>query len=387
MSTTLTALVPGGLVRRLSRRAFLERTAAGLVATTPLAACANSRPDPNRADGSMEENLTIYTWAEYHSPENVTAFGRANGVTVNFDIFESNEAMMAKLQLAGRGSGYDLVVPNAHFVPMLVKRGLLRRLDPSKIPNLARQDPALVQLKNGPLGDPDGTFTALKDWGSTGYIYDVRAVGRELSGWADFWRAAASPGVGGRVSVLPSPFEVAGLVFWRDGVAPSTTDPRELERAEELLVQELAPHVRAFDVYPALGVLSGEYALAQCWNGDARKAMIGAPDRVRWALGGPKTNLWIAVWAMLADAPHPEAAHAFINYVLDPEVSAREIAFAGNATGVVGVEPFLPPDLPAREAIFFTDEERTRLVPEVVNDSQQRLVDIFNHVKLAAGRA
>jgi spermidine/putrescine transport system substrate-binding protein len=104
-------------------------------------------------------------------------------------------------------------------------------------------------------------------------------------------------------------------------------------------------------------------------------------------LGAPKTNLWVAVFAVLAGAPHPEAAHAFIDYMLQPDVSAREVVFTGNATGVKGVEAALPADLPARDVIFFTEAERARLVPEVVNEAQPRLVDIYNKVRLAAGRS
>jgi spermidine/putrescine transport system substrate-binding protein len=382
MTDHVRALVPPSFVRHLTRREALARGAAAL----GLSAWA-CRGSGGSGEAGLGGQLAVYTWAEYHSPENVSAFADATGLTVTFDIFESNEAMLAKLELAGPAAGYDVVVPNTSFVPLMVARGLLARLDHARIPHLANQEEWLVRMKNGPQGDPDGAYTVVKDWGSTGFIYDTTVIDGELSGWADFVQAAARPGVSRRVSLLPSPAEVAGAVFWRDGIPPDTVDPGHLDHAERVLLADVAPHVKAFDVYPALGMLGGEYALAQCWNGDARKAVIDAPDRLRWVLGAPKTNLWVAVFAVLAGAPHPEAAHAFIDYMLQPDVSAREVVFTGNATGVKGVEAALPADLPARDVIFFTEAERARLVPEVVNEAQPRLVDIYNKVRLAAGRS
>lgn len=375
----LRTLISRDTYRLLTRRQMLGRSLAGVWGAAHVA-CGEAQP-------VRERNLAIYSWAEYHAPENVRSFATERGVGVTFDFFDSNEAMLAKLELAGASSGYDLVVPNLEFVPILVKKGLLQPLDRSRIPNWGNQDPKMLAIKDGPGGDPEGRYAAIKDWGTTGFVYDRKAIAEPLSGWADFARAAERPGVSGRVSVLPSPLEVLGLVMWRDAASATDMRPEALARVERVLLAELAPHIKTFDGYPALGLLGGDYALAQCWNGDARKALAEDPDRFRWVLGGPSTNLWIATWVLTAECQHPESAHALINFMLDPEVSAREIVFTGNDTAVVGVDPYLPSDLAQRELIFLSDEERQRLIPSTLSDAHPQLVDIYNKVKLAVSQA
>jgi spermidine/putrescine transport system substrate-binding protein len=376
----LRTLISTDAYRLLTRRQMLERTMAGAVGAAQLACGGGEQP-------IRERNLAVYSWAEYHAPENVRSFASAQGVSVSFDFFDSNEAMLAKLELAGASSGYDLVVPNIEFVPLLVQKGLLQPLDRARIPNWTNQDPKVLALKDARGGDPDGRYAAIKDWGTTGFVYDRKVVPGALTGWADFARAAAKPGVSGRVSVLPSPLELLGVVMWRDEASATDLRPEALVKVERTLLDEIAPHVKAFDGYPALGLLGGDYSLAQCWNGDARKAIAEDPDRFRWVLGAPRTNMWIATWVVTASCAHLESAHAFINYMLDPQVSAREIEFTGNDTAVLGADKFLPADLPARDLIFFSEEQRARLIPSILSDAQPRLVEIYNKVKLAASRA
>lgn len=376
----LRALISTDAYGLLTRRQMLARTMAGAVGAAQLACRGEEVP-------IRERNLAVYSWAEYHAPENVRSFASSQGVSVSFDFFDSNEAMLAKLELAGATSGYDLIVPNVEFVPVLVQKGLLQPLDHALIPNWMNQDPKVLALKDGRGGDPDGRYAAVKDWGTTGFVYDRKVVSGAPSSWADFARAAAQPGVSGRVSVLPSPLELLGLAMWREEASATDMRPEALVKVERTLLDEIAPHVKAFDGYPSLGLLGGDYSLAQCWNGDARKAIVEDPDRFRWVLGAPRTNMWIATWVVTASCAHLESAHAFINYMLDPQVSAREIEFTGNDTAVLGAEKFLSADVPARDLIFVSDEQRTRLIPSVLTDAQPRLVEIYNTVKLAASRA
>jgi spermidine/putrescine transport system substrate-binding protein len=114
-------------------------------------------------------------------------------------------------------------------------------------------------------------------------------------------------------------------------------------------------------------------------------AVLEDPERYKWVLAGPKTELWVDTWAILASAANPEAAHAFINHVLDPEVSAQEIAFHGYNTAVLGTEEFLGDDLEGRDIIFFTPEQVATLEPGEVNEAQDRLVQIHDNFKAAAG--
>lgn len=359
----------------MSRRRFLGVSGGALAGFALLGACGTDDEESGTGSGGGGR-LNLYTWAEYSDPANLDAFG-----DVTVDVFDSNEQAIAKLELAKGSSGYDVVVPTGVFVPQMVQKGLLQELDHSKIPNMERLDPAYLDQS----WDPGNRHTVLKNIGTTGYVYDTAVIEDELEGWAGFFEAAARPEVSGKVSVLGAPGDVTGMWFWREGIDWTTTDPAHLDAAEEGLLRELVPHVRAFDSYPSTGLLEGSYVLSQAWNGDARIAVVEDPERYRWVLGGPKTEIWADTWAIVEGARNVDAAHAFIDHMLDPEVSAAELEYHGYPTGVLGVEDLLPDDLPGRELIFLTEEEQERLVPGAVNEAQDRIVEIYNRLEAAAG--
>jgi len=325
--------------------------------------------------------LNIFTWAEYTDPKVVSAFTKTSGVKVSLDIYDSNEAAIAKLDLASGSSGYDIVVPTGVYIPQMVKKGLLQKLDKSKLPNLSNVD----QIYLDQPWDKGNVHSVCKDWGTTGVVYDRKAVKEPVTGWADYLRLAATKGVSGRVSALAVPADLTGIVFWRDGVDWTTTDVAALDRAEQILLKELVPHLKAFDSYPAAAMLEGSYAMSQAFNGDARTVVIADPERYAWALGAPKTELWMDNWTITADAANPDAAHAFINDLLRPEVSGKEVDFHGYNTGIRGIKDTLP-DLKQPELVFLSEEQVATMVPGAVNAAQDRLVKILNTLRAAAGR-
>jgi spermidine/putrescine transport system substrate-binding protein len=371
---------------QLTRRGFI-RLGSAAIGGVFLAACGSGESTavttvPTTA-GQIGGDLSIYTWAEYQNPENTEAFANANGVNVILDIYESNEAAIAKLELAGASAGYDIVVPTSGFVKLMVAKDLLLELDTTRLPNLKNIDPVIAALGNA--DGIAGKYSVVKDWGSTGWVYDSSVITEPLETWGDFLTVAAQPGVSGLMSVLGAPGDITGIVFWRDGIDWNTTDPADLDHAEEVLLAELAPHIKAFDSYPGVTMVAGEYVLSQAWNGDARVAVIEDPEKFKWGLGAPKTELWVDTWCILKSAAHVDAAYAWINNILDPAVAAKEIEWHGYDTAVIGSQSFLPADLPSPEIIFFTDEEKARLVPGEVNEAQDRLVEIYNNLKAAAG--
>ncbi len=371
------------IARELSRRRFLELsamvgTAAALAACTPA-----TKPGTQATGGALEGELSIYSWGDYDAPEVLDAFTKDFGPTITMDAFASNEEMIAKLTSAKGTSGYDIVVPTGVFVPGMAQNGLLTKLNLDLIPNISHMDPAFL----GQDWDPQNEYSICKAWGTTGFVYDTTVITRELSTWSDFIDAAQKE-ASGKTSVLDDPSDIVGIYFWANGIVWTTTDPAHLDAAEKFVVEDLAPHIAKFDSYPGgEAIPQASQVLMQVWNGDARLGIMNSPkpDRWKWVLGAPATELWMDNWAIAAGAPHPEAAHAFINYVLTPENALAELDYIGYHTGEAGIEQAAEDaGFEMLDMVFFTPEQIGTMQNGAVTEAQARIVEIWNKAKAAA---
>lgn len=373
------------IASELSRRRFLS-LAAAVGGTGLLAACSSPSDGPaaEATGGPLESKLSIYTWGDYDNPTVLTDFTADLGPKIVLDSFNSNEEMISKLVAAKGTSGYDIVVPTGAFIPQMVENNLLTRLNLDLIPNLTHMDPAFL----GQNWDPSNDYSICKAWGTTGFVYDKTQITRDLVTWEDFIDAAQKE-ASGKTSLLDDPAELTGIYFWSNGIDWNTTDPKHLDAAEDFVVNTLAPHVAAFDSYPGGSAIpQATHVLMQAWNGDARIGILESddPDRWVWRLGSPATELWMDNWAIAAGAPNPEAAHAFINYVLDPEVQVRQLDYIGYHTGAADIEALAAADdLPMLDLVFFSPEEIATMHNGEVTEAQQRIVEIWNKAKAAAG--
>jgi spermidine/putrescine transport system substrate-binding protein len=331
--------------------------------------------------GGGADSFNLFTWAEYDDPEVMETFGN-----IEITIFNSMEEAIQKLVAAGGNGGYDMMCPTGVYIPQMVGEDLLEPLDLSRITNFKNLDKPYTDQ----AWDPGNKYSICKDWGSTGWIYDKTVVSREIKTWGDFIDVAMNE-ASGNFSLLDSATEMCGTYFWANGIDWTTTDPAQLSACEEFMVNELAPHIKAFDSYPGINLTQGNYALSQAWNGDARQGLLsiqaagGDPADYGWAaVGAPETQLWMDTWVIMKGAANMDAAYNFMNYILDPAVSAKEIAFHGYNTAVLGSRELLPPDSQFLEMVYFTDEEVSRMRPGAL-DNQDAVVDIYNKVKAAAG--
>ena len=320
----------------------------GATATTAAAATGNGGAN----------SFKLFTWAEYDDPEVMSTFGN-----IEITIFNSMEEAIQKLVTVGGNGGYDMMCPTGAYIPQLVGEDLLEPLDLSRITNFKNLDPAYTDQS----WDPGNKYSICKDWGSTGWIYDKTIVTREIKTWADFIDVAMNE-ASGNTSVLDAPVDVCGIYFWANGIPWTTTDPAQLSACEDFMVNEFAQHIKAFDSYPGINLTQGNYALSQAWNGDARQGLLsiqsagGDPaDYGYAAVGAPETELWMDNWVILKDPANVDAAYNFMNYILDPAVSAKEIAFHGYNTAVLGSRELLPPDSQFLDMVYFTDEEVSRM--------------------------
>jgi spermidine/putrescine transport system substrate-binding protein len=377
---------------RISRRMFMKGSAVAVFSSSVLLAACGGETDPGGGNGGgatpggeVEDQLNFFHWAEYDDPEVFKDFEREFGAATKIDIYASNEEAIAKLVAAEGTSGYDIVVPTGVFIPQMVANDLLQPINLDLIPNFENLDPI---YRDQPW-DPGNEHSVCKDWGSTGWIYDRTKVSATIETWNDFIEVAMGE-ASGQTSVLDTPGNLTGIYFWANGIDWATTDPAHLDACEEFIVNELAPHIKAYDSYPGIALTEGKYALSHAWNGDARQGLLSTndPDRYVWGLGAPVTELWMDNWCIVNGAEHPNAAHAWINYILDPEVSLKDLAYHGYNTGVIGVEERAREEgFEFLDMIFFSEEQVKTMDPGAVNEAQGRLVEIWNKAKAASGNA
>jgi putrescine transport system substrate-binding protein len=293
------------------------------------------------ATGLTEEKLLhVYNWSDYIAPDTIKDFQLATGIKVTYDVYDSNEVMEAKL-LAG-GSGYDVVFPTAQpFAEREIKAGLYRKLDKSKLTNYGNLDPAILKPLQTP--DPGNEHVVPYMWGTSGIGYNVDKVKALLGDDAptDTWALIFDPAIASKltgcgISVLDDEMEGISAALMYLGKDPNSTDPTDFEAAVELF-KKVRPYIRYFHSSQYINDLAnGDVCVAQGYSGDvlqARNRADEAGNNVHVAYAVPKEGalLWVDVMAIPSDAPHPQSAYAFVNYLLKPEVIAaisNEVTYA-----------------------------------------------------------
>ncbi|HLE28076.1 MAG TPA: spermidine/putrescine ABC transporter substrate-binding protein [Anaerolineales bacterium] len=272
----------------------------------------------------MDTDLILLTWPDYINPRTLEQFEAELGARVKVEVVPSAVEMMERMRMPDAPP--DVLCPPDYAVRALNAEGRLWALDHSRIPNLQHLEP---RFRHGRAHDPDSRVSVVKDWGTTGFMYRTDVVKESPQAWADFWRLAERQS--GKVTVLDSPGEVIGAALKLRGHSYNATDAEALEQARRDLLK-LKPHLRAFETNYRPLLASGEACLALGWNGDAA-ALNAEGVPVQYVVPSEGSQFWEDDWAIAASAPHPETAHAFLNFVLRPEVAAQEARYTRYATG------------------------------------------------------
>jgi putrescine transport system substrate-binding protein len=323
--------------------------------------------------GAAEERvLNIYNWSDYIAPGLLPAFEKEFGIKVHYDVFDANTVLQTKL-LTGH-TGYDLVVPSSSFMALQIKAGVFRRLDKSLLPNLKYVDPDLA-ARLAPL-DPGMEHGVIYFWGTGGVGYNVEKIKSAMpDAPVDSLRMIYDPEVVRHfkncgVTIVDEPTEVVSTVLLYLGRDPNSEKPEDLAAAEKALMA-IRPSVHYVDNFKYTEDLAnGETCLALGWSGDvlnaaarAREAKRG--DTIKYNVPKEGAVLFFDMMAIPADAPHPRNAHLFINYMMRPEVSARNSSLIHYATSNTAAYPLVDPAVYNDRGIYPTPETRQRLVPDL----------------------
>ena len=324
-----------------------------------------------------EKVLNVYNWSDYIDPGVVADFTRETGIEVNYDVFDANEVLETKL-LAGN-SGYDVVVPSAYFLERQVKAGVFAPLDKSKLPGLANLDPGLVA--SAERHDPGGEHSVVYLWGTTGIGYDadkVRAIMPDAP--VDSWALVFDPAVvskfkGCGVSVLEDPTDMVGTMLVFLGKDPNSESEADLALAEERLMA-IRPYIRQISSSQFIeGLANGDLCIAIGYSGDVlqardRAAEAGKPVDIRFSIPKEGALMWFDTLAIPADAKHPGNAHLFIDYLLRPDVAARNSNFVNYANANAASTPQVNEELRNDPGIYPDAATKARLQPNLAKSAE-----------------
>lgn len=379
----VTFLAPRAASARLSRRALLAGF--GVVGLGALSACgkttkmAASPP----TDGELESKLNLYSWGDYDNPELLDAFKSKNDILVQVDAYGSNEELVAKLSTSRGTSGYDVVVPTGSNIPQMLEHDLLQELDLSLIPNFKHMDPNFTHQ----YFDPDNTYSICKAWGTTGFVYNTKKIDKELTSWQDFLDTAQKEAAG-TTALLEDPWEVSAIALSARGYSLNTQDEGELDEARKIIVDQLAPNVKAYVGNAATSMIQGSFTLLHAFNGDARQGLTEVKDPENWkfVFPTPSANLWMDCWAIATGAPHPDSAHAFINQMISPDTAVDQLDYIGYPIGTKGLaEQAKKADLDQQDLIFPAQKVLDRLEPSKQTPADQIRTKILTDAQARSG--
>jgi spermidine/putrescine transport system substrate-binding protein len=304
----------------VSRRHFLGVTGLGVATAVLGSAVPGLRPRKAYADISGTVSLT--TWPNYHSQENIDAFTAKTGVKVNMSVFGSNEEMLAKLQAGS--TGWDVFVPTNYTISTYKELGLIEPLEVAKLPNY---DASTQDAKFTAQGTIDGTVYAVpKDWGTTGFAINSKQVTQKPASWKEFWDLTQGP-LSGRVMVHDYQLTTIGNALKSFGYSFNSNDEKELAEAEKLMIAA-KPHLFGINSDYQPSMRNGDAWMTVCWTGDATQMHRDMPE-IQYIIGKEGGEIWTDYYAVPKGAPNREAAYALIDYLLTPEVNAKEVQAHG----------------------------------------------------------
>ncbi|MGK7929636.1 MAG: spermidine/putrescine ABC transporter substrate-binding protein [Spirulina sp.] len=278
--------------------------------------CTANSPDSGNTgkngNGDTERVLNIYNWSTYIDEETIPEFEEKFNVKIQYDTFESNEALLAKIQPGN--PGYDIIVPTGDFIENMVAQGLLEELDHNNIPNLKHIDEAFID----PPFDPGNQYSVPYQWGTLGIGYNIEATGGEIISWEEIF----APKYKGRVALMEDPRAMLGAILMYLGYDPNTINESELAKAKDFLIKN-KDAIATFAPDTGQDLLDqGEVDIAVEWSGDIFQIME-ENDKIRYVIPEEGTIVWTDNLAIPKGAPHKKLAEQFINFVLEPKVSAR----------------------------------------------------------------
>jgi len=323
---------------------------------------------------SSGNTLTVYNWGDYIDPDLITKFEEETGIKIIYETFDSNEAMMTKIEQGG--TNYDIAVPSEYTIDKMLDEDLLLPVDHSKIPNLKYIDSRYMDLSF----DPGNNYSIPYFWGTVGIIYNPKMLdGKKITTWDDLW----DKDLKNQIILIDGAREIMGMSLNSLNYSLNDKDHVHLKEAKEKL-DKLTPNVKAI-VGDEIRMLMAteEAAIGVAWSGTAQEIMWENED-VEYVVPEEGSNLWFDNIVIPKTAKNVEGAHKFINFMLDPKNAAQNTEYVGYSTPNKEAMKYLPEEITSDKR-FYLDEEMTSKLEVYENLGKRSLAeynDLFLEFKM-----
>ncbi len=294
--------------------------------------------------GEKKPTLNVYNWGDYIDKDVLGEFEEEFGVKVRYDDFATNEDLYVKIKQGS--SNYDVIFPSDYMIERMIREDLLVKLDKYNIPNMENIDERFIN----PEYDPNNEYSAPYMWGTVGIIYNKSMVD-PLTKWADLWDEKYK----GEIIMLKSQRDTMAVALKKLGYSMNTRDLKELEEAKKELIKQKPL------VYSYLGdeikdqIVGNNAGVGVVWSGDAVAMIRENPDLV-YVIPEEGTNLWFDDMVIPKNSENKELAEKFINFMLRPEISAKNANYIGYSTPITKARELLPEDLKNSLVAYPTDD-------------------------------
>lgn len=358
-------------------KVFAGVMAALLVFTTGFISCGKKADKKQTANDKIEGlsgSLNLYTWDGMFSPEMLEDFEKASGVKINFTHFDSDEEMLAKLEET-KGGSYDVILADDYILEQTIKEGLADKLDKSLLPNIVNVNP-IVQNQ---YYDKENEYTLPFGAGIPLIVYDKEALGLELTSYEDLWK----PELKNNLALVGNYRLINGIALKSMGESLNTTDVGKIEKAGEKLFN-LAPNVRLIsDSNTHEALVSGEVSAAFLYTSQVNSALA---ERNDLSVCYPKEGLGFGIISAFIpkDAPNKAAAHAFLNYIMQPETGAKYFENLQYFCTFKASEDFINEEM--KERLILPEEmKHSEIMMNISTEAEDAHTKVWTKFKAAIG--
>lgn len=325
----------------------------------------------NETQGYSGKNvLNIYNWGDYIDPELIDQFEKESGIKVVYQTFDSNEAMLTKIEQGG--TTYDIAVPSDYAIAKMIEEDLVLPIDQAKVPNLKNIDSRFLNLSF----DPGNRYSIPYFWGTVGIVYNQKLIGdKKPTSWKDLW----DPSLKNQILLADGAREVMGMSLNSLGYSLNETDEPKLQAAKANLMK-LTPNIKAIVGDEIKLLLANEEAgLGVVWSGDANEIM-SENENLNYVIPKEGSNVWFDNVVIPKTAKNVDGAHEFINFMLDPKNAAKNADYVGYSTPNEAALKLLDRDV-REDKRFYPDKQVTDTL-EVYKNLGKEMLAHYNELFL-----